>query len=188
MKKRLFALLALLPLLAAGGGQYTIPGATGAVAAPSTINYGVTTVGGSSVPIYNTYVTCGSITTGSHAAGYSMSSISVYGVGITSGNMQVGVYSPGTGGSSTLVAHSSASSYTSTLAQWWTTSITGTLAASSSYNICYMVSTSFTESHFPTGSTLYINTTETYGTWPNPTTLTLTATFSPSIYVTVTPI
>ena len=30
MKKRLFALLALLPLLAAGGGQYTIPGATGA--------------------------------------------------------------------------------------------------------------------------------------------------------------
>ena len=30
MKKRLFVLLALLPLLAAGGGQYTIPGATGA--------------------------------------------------------------------------------------------------------------------------------------------------------------
>ena len=35
MKKRLFALLALLPLLAAGGGQYTIPGHTGAVAIAS---------------------------------------------------------------------------------------------------------------------------------------------------------
>ena len=32
MKKRLFVLLVLLPLLAAGGGQYTIPRATGAVA------------------------------------------------------------------------------------------------------------------------------------------------------------
>ena len=35
MKKRLFVLLALLPLLAAGGGQYTIPGHTGAAAAGS---------------------------------------------------------------------------------------------------------------------------------------------------------
>jgi hypothetical protein len=186
--KRLFLIFALLPLLGMGSGQSVITGHHRQVTAPSSINYGVTTVGGNSTTVYNTYITCGSITTGSHASGYSMSSISVYGVGVTSGNIQVGVYSPGTGGSSTLVAHSSASSYTSTLAQWWTTSITGTLAASSSYNICYSTSTNFIESHFSTGSTLYINGTNTYGTWPNPTTLTLTATFSPSIYVTVTPI
>ena len=37
MKKRLFVLLALLPLLAAGGGQYTIPGTTGAVAIPAVV-------------------------------------------------------------------------------------------------------------------------------------------------------
>jgi hypothetical protein len=186
--KRLFLILAMLPLLGMGSGQSVITGHHRQVKAPSSINYGVTTVGGSSVTVPNTEITCGSIITGSHASGYSMSSISVYGEGITSGNIQVGVYSPGTGGSSTLVAHSSASSYTSTGTQWWTTSITGTLAASSSYNICYATSTSFMQLIYLTGSTMYINATETYGTWPNSTTLTLDATYSPSIYVTVTPI
>ena len=188
MKKRLFAILALLPLLAAGGGQYTIPGATGArVAAPSTINYGVTTIGGSTSAGGNAYFYCNLITTGSDALGYSMSSINIYGNGASSGNMQVGVYTPGGAGSTAKVASSSAGSYSTSPLQWWSYPITGTLAASTTYNICMSSSTVFNIYYAATGSTAFLSSGQTYGTWPSSVTFASLATFSLSLYVTVTP-
>jgi hypothetical protein len=105
----------------------------------------------------------------------------------TSGNIGAAIYSS----SGVLVAQSSSIPYTAFSAQWYSIPVSATLAATTSYYICYWPSTQETLYYTSTELAQYYNAaygaTGYTGMFPTPVTLTGGTHYGLSLYITATP-
>lgn len=158
-----------------------------ATAAP--IVYGYQTIGSNNSSITSGFSNCNGITTGPDALGYTLVSLSAYTNEQSAGTtfMSGAVYA-GSGTSGTLVTSSGSSGAISLTPTWITVPLSGTLAASTYYKICFSGSANLINYYDSTTGDYYYNGNVGFFSWFSPGTWSeFTGMFSNSLYITVTP-
>lgn len=188
MKTLLAIALVLFAQGAGGKGGFGGKGGVGGGVSspPSTVNYGVTNNTSGPTSVGNSTVFCNLITTGTDALGYTVNSISQYGFTTTSANLYAAIYT-GVLSSAALVSSGASSVVIGGTAGWTTVPMTGTLAASTSYNICTNSDASGYDYYTGTGSIHLYFTFTGFASWPSTLSFTDNGVTNLSLYVTVTP-